>query len=265
MPRNRLKAHSRPKALVSTQRGRLASISIDDVLSALADLCGSLHIDSSNLTSQLGARRNARARPRENIFSAEIAQVLATWHQDPEYLDPSGTPRILRMRGRRSFRELSTKAVPNVEPQTLVKALERAGAITIGKDGGISAQTRALYVYEDKILAAEYTLACLLGYIHTLTYNLRNKASMGKQLFHRMAWNGDFDSRSLPLLKIKVRRQGQAFLESLDNWMLRKSKQSDKERKTKKLQVFVGVHLSVEKQNRAQKQLASSAKVFPLR
>jgi hypothetical protein len=66
------------------------------------------------------------------------------------------------------------------------------------------------------------------------------------QLFHRIAWNDAFDRDLIPLLKIKLRRQGQSFLESFDNWMTRRSKlagPAPKKRKT--AQVSVGVYIAI--------------------
>jgi len=72
--------------------------------------------------------------------------------------------------------------------------------------------------------------------------------SNSDQLFHRVAWNGDFDAREIPTLKINVKRYGQNFLESCDNWMMRqfKSRSHKLRSKRKSVQVSVGVYLAID-------------------
>ena len=108
---------------------------------------------------------------------------------------------------------------------------------------------RSLPVYEDKRLAIEHTLTSLNSFIRTLRHNLDSDPSNADQLFHRIAWNADFDSKLIPALKIKVRRQGQNFLESFDNWMMRKSKtnSSRSKRRRKPSQISIGVYMAVGK------------------
>ena len=108
---------------------------------------------------------------------------------------------------------------------------------------------RSLPVYQDKQLAVEHTLTSLHNFIRTLRHNLDSDPSNANQLFHRIAWNADFDSKLIPALKIKVRRQGQTFLESFDNWMMRKSKANSRQSKhrRKPKQISIGVYMAVGK------------------
>jgi len=103
-------------------------------------------------------------------------------------------------------------------------------------------------VYEDKHLAIQHTLISLDSFIRTLRHNLNSAVSNSDQLFHRVAWNGDLDNREIPMLKIRVKRYGQAFLESCDNWMTRRGKSSNRSsrKKGRRAQVFIGVYLAVD-------------------
>jgi hypothetical protein len=76
---------------------------------------------------------------------------------------------------------------------------------------------------------------------------LDSDPSNSDQLFHRVAWNGDFESDLVPTLKIKIKRQGQTFLEAFDNWMTRQTKIRSTKRKPrgKRVQIFIGVYLAV--------------------
>jgi len=135
-----------------------------------------------------------------------------------------------------------------MDPKSLLSELERIGAVTIDASGYIRVHMRSLPVYEDKHLAIQHTLMSLDSFIRTLRHNLNSNASNSDQLFHRVAWNGDLDAREIPALKIRVKRHGQNFLESCDNWMMRKTKSSayNSRKKRKRAQAFIGVYLAVD-------------------
>jgi hypothetical protein len=123
------------------------------------------------------------------------------------------------------------------------------GAVEIDKNKNIHVKMRSLPVYEDRHLAVQHTLACLDGFLRTLNHNLGSDPSNSEQLFHRVAWNDAFDGNLVPTLKIKLKRQGQSFLESFDNWMVRKSKTrlGKMRRKSNSVQISIGVYLAVGK------------------
>ncbi len=101
-------------------------------------------------------------------------------------------------------------------------------------------------MYEDERLAAQHTLTTLDDFIRTLRHNLDSAPSNSDQLFHRIAWNGNFDDREIPTLKIRARRHGQNFLESFDNWLTRKSlPKSRQKRPRSSTHVSIGVYLTV--------------------
>jgi hypothetical protein len=87
------------------------------------------------------------------------------------------------------------------------------------------------------------------GFIKTLRHNLRSPPANSDQLFHRIARSGEFDPKEIPALKIRVKRHGQSFLESCDNWMSRRSrlKRKNTRSKQKPAYVSIGVYLSVDK------------------
>jgi hypothetical protein len=221
------------------------SVSADDVIVVLLDLFDRLGISATHVASKVRSPKIA-AQSSGKLYShnATIGELLAAWHQNPEYLDETGNPVPIRMTGQRSFTALARKVVPNVTPKSLLSQLRSIGAVRIESNGHISINARSVAVYTDRALAVHYTLTSLLNYIKTLTHNLDSDPTNANQLFHRVAWNETFDRALIPALKIKLRRQGQSFLESFDNWMFRKI-QKETRRKTKTAQVSIGVYLSV--------------------
>lgn len=225
-------------------------ITLDDVIKDLLDLFAHLGLDADGLAARVTDLDAAAMASRRILpHASAIGELLTAWHQDPAYLDEFGNPSPIKMNaGRRSFRRLANKTVPNMDPTVLLSELEQIGAVTMDSKRYITVHMRSLPVYEDKHLAVQHTLTSLDSFIRTLRHNLNSAAANADQLFHRVAWNGDFDSSEIPALKIMVKRHGQNFLESCDNWMTRKAKSPTyKSRpKRKPAQVFIGVYLGVE-------------------
>ena len=250
MPKKTIrKAFGKPTAKTKSRRP-LREITVDDVIKDLLDLFSYLGLDAGRLAARVvDLEPSAIASRKLFPHASAIGELLTAWHQDPEYLDHLGGPSPIRMRtGRRSFRYLASKTVPNMDPRTLLSELEQIGAVTIDTKGNIRVQMRSLPVYEDKNLAVQHTLMSLDSFIRTLRHNLNSAPSNSDQLFHRVAWNGDFDAREIPALKIRMKRHGQNFLESCDNWMARRTMPSTNNSRNpkKRAQVFIGVYLAVE-------------------
>jgi len=249
MPKQRIKRSSGQSTAREKSRAPLREVTVDDVIKDLLDLFGHLGLDAGRLAARVvELDPAAMASRRLYPYASAIGELLTAWHQDPDYLDGLGVPAPIRMRtGRRSFRHLADKTVPNMDPKTLLAELEQIGAVTIDAKGYIRVHMRSLPVYEDKNLAIQHTLISLDSFIRTLRHNLNSNPSNSDQLFHRVAWNGDLDAREIPALKIRVKRHGQNFLESCDNWMTRKSQSTHySSKKRKRAQVFIGVYLAVD-------------------
>jgi hypothetical protein len=124
----------------------------------------------------------------------------------------------------------------------------RLGAVTVDENKLVSVHMRSFPVYEDKRLAVQHTLSVLDGFIKTLRHNLHSSPSNSDQLFHRVTWNDAFDRREIPALKVRVKKHGQTFLESFDDWLMRKAlpKTSKEKPGSKRSKVSIGVYLSIE-------------------
>ena len=250
MAKSYAKRASRVLSTKGIFRPSLREITVDDVIKDLLDLFVYLGLDAGRLAARVvDLDPVATVSRRLYLHASAIGELLTAWHQDPEYLDDVGCPSPIRMHTRRrSFRQLANTTVPNLDAKTLLSELERVGAVTIDAKGYIRVHMRSIPVYEDKHLAIQHTLISLDSFIKTLRHNLNSAPSNSDQLFHRVAWNGDLDSRDLQALKIRVKRHGQSFLESCDNWMTRRNKSSIRRssKKAKLLQASVGVYLAVD-------------------
>jgi hypothetical protein len=250
MPKSRTKRKSRPAGSPEPHPSTPRDVTADDVIKGLLDLFSHLDVDAGRFASRL-ANLDPKTIPsnRPHPHASAIGELLTAWHQDTRYLDDLGNPVPLKMQaGRRSFRRLAEKTVPNMDPKDLLTELLQMRAVTINANEYICVQLRSLPVYEDKQLAIQHTLASLDNFVKTLRHNLNSGVSNSDQLFHRVAWNGDFDAREIPTLKINVKRYGQNFLESCDNWMMRQAKAPAHKLRTKRkaVQVSVGVYLAID-------------------
>ena len=250
MPKARAKRDSRSHASIKKRLSTPREVTVDDVIKDILDLFAHLGLDAGRLASRL-VDLDPTTIPSKHLHphASAIGELLTAWHQDTNYLDGLGNPERLKMLARRrSFRKLAEMTVPNMDPKTLLTELQQVGAVTIDVNGYICVKLRSLPVYEDKQLAIKHTLASLDSFVRTLRHNLNSAVSNSDQLFHRVAWNGDFDAREIPTLKINVKRYGQNFLESCDNWMIRRTKSSAHKSRTKRkpVQVSVGVYLAVD-------------------
>gem|GEM_PF-1532154 len=181
--------------------------------------------------------------------TSAIGNLLKIWHQEPDYLDNAGNPARIRLSGRRpSFQILAQRAIPSIDRSFLLSELERLGAISIDEGKFVRLHMRSIPMYEDKRLAVQHTLSTLNGFIKTLCHNLEVSNSNSNQLFHRIAWTSDFNKREIQALKVRVKRHGQNFLESCEDWIMQKSlpKSSKSNHGLQSAKVSVGVYLSIE-------------------
>ena len=224
------------------------AVTPDDVITVLLELFAQLQIDPTQFSSRVKSARKSPLLGRLYSHTATIGEILTAWHQNPEYLDGAGSPSAIRVRGRTpSFFGLAKLAAPDIDPALLLRELKGLGAITLDRNKRVRVNMRSLPVYMDKEVAIHYTLTSLHNYIRTLQHNLESDPTNSDQLFHRIAWNDSFDRSLIPALKIKLRRQGQSFLESFDNWMARKTKSvGDKRKKTKRAQISIGIYLAID-------------------
>jgi hypothetical protein len=251
MPKPAVKAASRRKVnKAKSVRPRTNEVSANQVIQALLGLFEDLGVNASYKVSE--TLKLGTTKPTSHTlyqYASAIGEMFTHWHQYPAYLDEKGNPAQIKFGGKQpSFRSLAKLKVPTIDATFLLSELERLGAISIDENKLISVHMRSFPMYEDKRLAVQHTLTILNGFIKTLRHNLDSRNLNSDQLFHRIAANNNFDSREIPALKVRVKRQGQSFLESVDDWLTRKELPKTHKKKTrlKQSKVSIGVYLSVE-------------------
>jgi len=224
--------------------------SADQVMDTLYGLFEDLGVNISHPVAGANSAGKSPAKAHTMYaFASVIGEMLTHWHQYPEYLDERGDPAKIKLGGKGpSFRKLAKLKAPTLDVSYLLSELKHIGAVSVDKSKFISVHMRSLPVYEDKRIAVQHTLTALDGFIKTLRHNLDSSPSNSDQLFHRIAWTNDFDTREIQALKIRIKRHGQSFLESFDDWLARKalSKTLKAKNSSKRSKVSIGIYLSVE-------------------
>jgi Family of unknown function (DUF6502) len=169
--------------------------------------------------------------PSENksLDAQDYGTVLKTWHRDAKFLSREGYPRGLSINGRFGLRSLIEQYYPKDQFSTVLKSLSESGLIVKGSGGKWHPTERcAVFPNLNSELLAHLSEG-ISGLIDTVTKNV-TKRSRDDALFERSA-----KVRFLPASKANefrrfVRRQGEAFLGAVDDWLESRADRSTKTR-----------------------------------
>ena len=148
-----------------------------------------------------------------------IARVLSGWHQDPDYLDAVGEPRVLPVEGPApSFEELVKRYGGDVPGVTIFRELKRTGAIraTNGDKIEVLRRNYRLDTADPDALTRAGSVLADIG--NTVTHNLYHDAKEPTR-FEARATNTNIPSSAMPAYRQFIYRQSQAFLETVDEWL----------------------------------------------
>lgn len=181
----------------------------------------------ASILTGLGRHEVARLRDRlaeeglpSAIYMSRGSRVLSGWHQDPDFLGEDGLPRTLSFAGEgATFETLVRRYGGDVPVVAMFKELVAAGAVA-RDDADIVTVLKRSYV--PKAMADDQVRlwgSVLHDIGATLAHNLTRE---GDELarFERRAVVLSVDSRYLPAFRAFLEREGQAFLERVDDWLV---------------------------------------------
>ena len=146
-------------------------------------------------------------------------RVLTGWYSDEDFLDDSGSPRRLQTAGSNpSFETLCSRYSGDVPATTMLKELRHVGAVDDDADGRLVVKTR---YYMPVLTDPEQVLrsgSVLNDLGETVAYNL-HRASDQPTRFERRAEVPNVPLSEIPKFREFVEREGQAFLERVDEWL----------------------------------------------
>ena len=155
-------------------------------------------------------------------------RVLTGWYSDEDFLDDKGAPRPLAPIGSNpSFDTLCSRYSGDVPATTMLKELRHVGAIAEGADGLLTAKTR---YYMPALTDPEQMLrsgSVLNDIGNAVAYNL-HRATDDPSRFERRATT-IVPENYVAGFREFIEKEGQAFLERVDNWLTEhEDKSSDK-------------------------------------
>jgi hypothetical protein len=156
---------------------------------------------------------NAEPQPITGYMS-KASRVLSGWHQDSEFLDGEGGPRVLPLEGEgATFAELVRRyGGGDIPAGALLKELQLARSIERLADSTVRLPRR--------MDAGQIRLwgSVLQDVGATLEHNLTRDVRTAPR-FERRALSVRVDQRALPAFKQFLEQEGQAFLERVDDWL----------------------------------------------
>jgi hypothetical protein len=87
--------------------------------------------------------KSKKGRVERVRFNNECARLIANWKVLPDYLDSTGYPQDLKMRGRGGFLELARLSAPGVKPSYLLHLLHEFGSAVKLPSGRLRLKTKA--------------------------------------------------------------------------------------------------------------------------
>lgn len=173
------------------------------------------------------------------------SRILSGWHQDEEFMNKNGKPLPLPEAGPApSFEALSRRYAGDIPVSTTLKELLSAGAVVVNHDGKLRAETRYYMLGGDTPASAESILrsgSVLEDLGNTVEYNLGRKAT-DRGRFEGRATNRNVDPRHVDEFKAFVEKEGQKFLEKVDQWLSDHEADAGKSNTTETLRLGIGAY-----------------------
>lgn len=175
-------------------------------------------------------------------FMSKPTQVLDGWFHDPTFRTPGGKPRDLQVsEGDDSFAALVRCYAPGIPHVAMIKELRSVGAIEELSDGRLRALKRNYIPREFSDNQIRLWGSVLQDLGTTFEHNISRDATDPPR-FERRAISLRVDARALPQFREMVEREGQAFLERIDDWITAHEVGSSADQRDTGIRLGVGVY-----------------------
>ncbi len=207
---------------------------LDDVVLLFAELLG-----ASGATPQMigHAMSNALANLAETKSQAKFTElgsllrdcmeVMCAWRRDPRLVDDQGEPlKLQQSTGAMSFQELCAMTGSTHDWHDVLAALLDFGAVALDDDKFIVSKTPTFLLTRADAggrLATDGLLKQLEGYLRVLHRNVLSVSGSDRPRFER-ACTVSVAVELEPIFDQVVRSRGQAFVDSIDEWLERNAK-----------------------------------------
>lgn len=178
-----------------------------------------------------GLKEHPRASDRPDLdFLTGVAEVIARWHTESEFLDSKGRPAALSFKSaNRSLASLIARVLPNEDPRTVVDSLIRFRGIR--RVGNVYLPTdRQLRVTGQN--ASLHGLQALRGMLRTIEYNV-TRATRSSTIPERAAVNPYFPVHALEAFHRWLRGQAKEWVWKAHCYMGRRESRGTSEPTTR--------------------------------
>ncbi len=191
-----------------------ATSSMIEVAIATA-MAGQMTSDTRTVFTELGA------------LQRDCMEVMCRWRRDVALIGADGEPLPLESgNGQQSFDALCRKVPCKNASSVILKALLDFGAVSTRSDGRICSETPTFLLGRASggLLATDGLLKQLEGYLGVVHRNVRSVAGPERPKFER-ACTVSIARELEPVFDRLVRRRGQDFVDSVDEWLERNARQ----------------------------------------
>lgn len=165
-------------------------------------------------------------------------RVLSGWHQDPDFVDAKGRPKLLAPRGGSGFEALLKRYAPGIPPTAMLKELKRVGAVRETPAGKLRAVTRYFLPAGLELESVVRTGSVIKDVADTITHNQLREDRTPR--FERRATNLHVKRSARQAFQRYVEGGGMKLLEEADAWLSAHEASEEDERRTR---LGVGVYL----------------------
>ncbi len=161
----------------------------------------------------------ATKQPPIKRKTTDATRLLSGWHQDPDFLDGDGSPRLLPADGANpSFGSLFARYGGDMALPTMIKELLKTGAMQRTEDDTFKVLSR---YYQPSVTDSE-NLTFAVDRIYDVVETMKN--NMFPEEFDTPRFGGFAANDAIPLTTIPefnayLDKRGQAFLEEIDDWL----------------------------------------------
>ena len=211
-------------------------------------------------TGLLSAVRRASARytksPVKGVWiederNLELADVVMIWARDVDFIDESGQPLKLNLRGSgKSFPELLRRANVSMRPHQALRYLLSLGSVRLCDRGRrVRLVSHVLLTVMRNRFLISPILKELKRFAETIEHNICEAPGPMEGRMHRWAQNACLTPRQLPEVQRFVRLSGQTFLDSVDEKLSACAAKTGRSG----VKYGVGVYVFVEKPDRTRR------------
>lgn len=148
------------------------------------------------------------------------AQLLRIWHRDSRYVSARDlSPRPLPLtKGRNCLRRLVERIDPDVDSMEILRNLKQVGLIRRNKDGRYLPTASATVIPRLHPWATEHAAKSVIRLVSTVFRNASREAD-DPPLLERYSYVPDLPPEERKLFAEFSRSQGQAYLDTIDDWL----------------------------------------------